>query len=245
MLILDLNLISSIQDVINYTIPGVTQTSDFFNLFIFVIQWSAIVLSALAALVSARKHGLDFYGALVIVFIASNGGGTMRDVLLGRYPIFWIAQPVYALTPIVVVLLTILIGRRAKHGPVAAKIINPVKKVVSHDSPIFITFDTLALGLWAYLGTYFALTMGVAPIIAPIMGIITASFGGILRDLFFARVPHAFMPGQVYTAAALAGAIAYAAIYSSTQSHTLGFIVCFGLTLTLRVIAIKYNLQSH
>ena len=84
------------------------------NLFVFFVQWSAVVLSALAGLYAARKRGMDIYGALVIAFIVPLGGGTLRDLLLGRYPIFWIDEPVYAVTVVVIAIYKPLCRFRGK-----------------------------------------------------------------------------------------------------------------------------------
>ena len=58
------------------------------------MQWSAILLAALAGTYAARKRGMDFFGVLVIAFVSCVGGGTIRDLLLGRFPIFWLETPI-------------------------------------------------------------------------------------------------------------------------------------------------------
>ena len=110
---------------------------------------------------------------------------------------------------------------------------------------MFVIIDSLALGLWAYLGTIYALELGTSPIVAPIMGIITASFGGVLRDVFFARVPQTFMPGQLYASAAAAGAIVYVVLWELGVDNTASFLACFALTFIIRIASVKFNIQSR
>ena len=179
-------------------------------LFQAVVQWSAIVLSAVTGMRAASRQGMDYFGISVIAFISCVGGGTLRDVLLGNYPIFWLSTPVYLVTILAVSLVGLLAMRKAKMAPaLVQQIASPVHWVFQEKSMVYLGIDSLALGMWAYLGVLYALYKGVPPIITPVMGVITASFGGVIRDVFFARVPERFMPGPLYAGAAAIGAIVY------------------------------------
>ncbi len=215
------------------------------TLFIFFVQWSALVFSAAACLYSARKHGMDRYGALMIAFIVSVAGGTIRDILLVRYPIFWISEPIYAFSVLAIFLLSLILGadRLGKHAG-AAKVLRPVKQITNKNSRTFLILDSLALGLWVYLGCYYALLSGTPLIIAPIMGVITACFGGIIRDIFFARVPKLLMPGQLYTVTAAVGGVVYVVFWASGADNTTAFVACFVTTFAIRMISVKYNILS-
>lgn len=238
-------LLQALQRFFYATAPLSLDVSDTLNVLVFFVQWSAIILSALTGLYAARKHGMDFYGGLVIAFIVALGGGTIRDVLLGRYPVFWVALPVYAVTVVLIALLSLLVGREAKRRKAIARVAQPIERITDDRSWVFITIDSLALGLWAYLGTLYALQWGTPAVIAPIMGIITASFGGVLRDVFFARVPQSFMPGQLYVAAAAAGAFVFVILWELGVDSTAGFLACFLLTFGIRVASVRYNIRSR
>jgi len=237
--------LQALQEFIETTAPLSSEVDDALNLLVFFVQWSAIILSALTGLYAARKHGMDFYGALVIGFIVALGGGTIRDVLLGRYPIYWIAEPVYAISVLVIALLSILVGREAKRSQTVARVAHPIEQITDDQSMVFLIIDSLALGLWAYLGTVYALELGTSPVVAPIMGVITASFGGVLRDVFFARVPQTFMPGQLYAAAAAAGSILYVLLQELGVNSTASFLACFLLTFIIRMASVRFNIQSR
>ncbi len=81
--------------------------------------------------------------------------------------------------------------------------------------------------------------------VAPIMGIITASFGGVPRDVFFARIPQTFLPGQLYASAAGAGALVYVFLWSMGFGEVVGFLACFTLAFTIRIASVQLNIQSH
>ena len=81
--------------------------------------------------------------------------------------------------------------------------------------------------------------------VAPIMGVITASFGGVLRDVFFATVPQSFMPGQLYAAAAAAGAIVYVLLWELGVNRTVSFLACFVLTFIIRMASVRYDIRSR
>ena len=239
-------LLQALQAYLNNITPITGDAPQALSLFVFFVQWAAIIMSALAGLYAARKQGMDVYGSLVIGLIVALGGGTVRDLLLGRFPIFWVADPVNVVTVLVVALLSVLIVREAKGGKtVVAKVAQPVERLTYEGSTAFITIDSLALGLWAYLGSVYSLQMGAPPVVAPIMGIVTASFGGVLRDVFFSRVPQTFLPGQLYATAAGAGAVMYTLLWSLGVREIVGFLVCFALTFLLRIASIKFNIQSR
>ena len=89
-----------------------------------------------------------------------------------------------------------------------------------------------------------ALYKDVPPIITPVMGVITASFGGVIRDVLFARVPEQFMSGPIYAGAAAIGAIVYLLFWWAGQGGALGFPACVLTTFSIRMVVIRYNIRS-
>ena len=101
---------------------GVPETIQFFQS---AVQWAAIVLTALAGVAEARRRDLDYFGALVIAFVVSVGGGTLRDVLLSRYPLFWVTSPVYLVTVLIVATIgTFIIAQGEKQVPAIEPLVN-------------------------------------------------------------------------------------------------------------------------
>ena len=233
-----------LEESLKSTAISISPDNEALTVFIFFVQWSALILSALAGLVAARRQGMDKYGALVISFVSAVGGGTLRDVLLGRYPIFWIAEPIYAFTIVFIVVSTFVVGKRAEKSKTAARVIRPLENLDEEESRLYVIVDSLALGLWAYLGTFYALQMGTPLIVAPIMGVITASFGGIIRDVLFARVPQQLLPGHLYVTAAAFGAVFYVILWWFGANNTIAFLGCFISTFLIRIASVKFNIMS-
>ncbi len=225
------------------------EISEYILLFQAVIQWIAIILSASTGVYDARRNGLDYFGALVIAVIVAVGGGTLRDLLLGRYPLFWLQDPIYLISILIVGVIGILLVPISTRRPPGnrlrdSELFCSALSLMYGTSGSFAAVDALALGMWAYLGTYYALIGGIPPIIAPVMGIITASFGGVLRDLFFAKIPEVFRPGQLYALASFAGAGSYVICWQAGVSAPAGFLVCMVITFVVRMVSVRYNITT-
>jgi uncharacterized membrane protein YeiH len=221
-------------------------TPDTIQIFQSIVQWSAIVLTALAGVAEARRRELDFFGTLVIAFVVSFGGGTVRDLLLARYPLFWVTSPVYLITVVLVTIIGMLILSRGEHAGMLQPILNPVQQAMRSDQipGWVIVVDALGLGLWAYLGTAYALQAGASGFVAPVFGVITASFGGILRDVLFAQTPSIFKRSQLYATSAAIGSILYVILFSLGAGVTIGFILCVGVSFLVRVASVRFNILS-
>jgi uncharacterized membrane protein YeiH len=210
------------------------------------VQWAAIVLTALAGVSEARRRELDFFGTLVIAFVVSVGGGTVRDLFLARYPLFWVTSPLYLITVVLVAIIGMLILSRGEHAGLLRPLLNPVQQAMRSDQvPSWvIVVDAMGLGLWAYLGTAYALQAGASGIVAPVFGVITASFGGILRDVLFAQTPSIFKRSQLYATSAAIGSVLYVVLFSLGASVTIGFILCVGVTFLVRMASVRFNILS-
>jgi uncharacterized membrane protein YeiH len=222
----------------------VPETLSFFQS---TVQWTAIILGALAGVYEARRRDLDFFGSLVIAFVVSVGGGTLRDMMLARFPLFWVVSPVYLVTVLIVVIVgTLIITQGEKASPLLQPIVKPMQHAMRSDRmPMWvIVVDALGLGLWAYLGAAFALQAGASWIVAPVFGVMTASFGGVIRDVFFAQVPSIFKRGQLYATCAAVGSIFYVVLNFLGVDTTINFIACVAVTFTMRMVVVRYNIVS-
>lgn len=225
------------------------EITEFLLIFQTVIQWIAIILSASTGVYDARRHGLDYFGALVIAVIVAVGGGTIRDLLLGRYPLFWLQDPIYLISILIVGIFGILlIPVSTDQKPLIPTkkygLLDPLVRLMFGTSGSFALIDSFALGMWAYLGTLYALTSNIPPLIAPVMGIITASFGGVLRDILFAKIPELFRPSQFYALASCAGASAYVLCWYFALPYPTGFLACIVITVVVRMTSVRFNITS-
>lgn len=183
----------------------------------------------------------------MIAFVVSVGGGTLRDLLLARYPLFWVTSPVYLVTALVGAGVgMLLIARGEKQVPVIEPLVNPMRHAMRSDQmPLWVVVvDALGLGLWAYLGTAFAFQSGASLIVAPVFGVMTASFGGVLRDVFFAQAPSIFKRGQLYSTSAAIGSIVYVVLFAFGVNTSVSFVLCVGVTFLVRMASVRYNILS-
>lgn len=189
--------------------------ADLFGTFFFAIS------GALA--VKDSEH--DWFGASFTGFITAIGGGSLRDILLGSYPLVWIGDINF--------LYAILLGI------VAAKIFFPLLERLRRT---LLLFDTLGISLFTILGTEKALSLGVRPEIAAIMGMFSAVMGGVIRDTLTNETPIIFRK-EVYATACLAGAVCYLLLGYFQVDRELNVLLSAGVIISLRLLAVRFNLS--
>jgi uncharacterized membrane protein YeiH len=181
-------------------------------------------LSISGSLAANRKSKPDLFGVTIIGFVTSLGGGSLRDVLLGSYPLVWVKDVNF----IYAVLL----------GVVLANIFyNPLIKL----RRTFFLFDTIGIAMFTILGTRKALLFDVNPIIAAIMGMLSAVMGGVLRDVLTNEIPILFRK-EIYATACLAGATIYLLLLYFNVDITASMLIAISVILIIRIWAIKYNI---
>ncbi|MBF0596811.1 trimeric intracellular cation channel family protein [Faecalibacter rhinopitheci] len=177
------------------------------------------------ALAADEKSGKDWFGVTFTAFITSLGGGTIRDVLLGAYPIMWI-KDVNLLYAVLagIILAAIFYGFFLK-----------LRKT-------FMLFDTLGIALFTIVGVEKALGLGVSPVVAIIMGMFTAIMGGVIRDMMINELPIVFRK-EIYATACLAGAVLYVVLEQLGISRTPNFFISGTMIVTIRLLALRFNLS--
>lgn len=145
---------------------------------------------ALSGLIEAARKKLDLVGMAMVSGLAAFGGGTLRDILLDRRPFFWVENEVWVWI-LLAICLAALLFMRARH-------LEPTARAMQWP-------DAIGLGAFTAGGTQLALTAGVPAIIAVIMGVLTAVFGGVLRDIVVNEIPKAFSDHIPYSVIAFAG----------------------------------------
>jgi uncharacterized membrane protein YeiH len=154
------------------------------------IEVAGTLAFALSGIVEAARKKLDAVGVCVVAGVAAFGGGTLRDVLLDRRPLFWIEQSWYVWCLLILCIAAMLLMRAKHFRPTQTSMQWP---------------DALGLGLFAASGTQIALGMNMPALIAVLMGVITATFGGVLRDIVCNEIPTAFHDHHPYAVCAFAG----------------------------------------
>jgi len=194
-----------------------------------VIEISAILVFAYSGMMQARKSGFDYIGVLTIALVTALGGGTLRDVLLGNHPLYWVAHWEFL---IYVLLLS----------PIALLLLR-LKKDFSSGRALML-IDALGLGLFTASGTEIALEMKTSILPAAFIGVITATCGGVLRDVLCNEKPQLFQPTEpLYATCAFAGAWVYILMLALGLMPTIALLICIVVTFLFRTLAIVFNLR--
>lgn len=158
------------------------------------LEWVGVAVFALSGALTAARRGMDPVGFAFLATVAGVGGGTLRDLLLGR-PVFWIVDPVDPAICVVLGLAAFVVGMR----------IAPARKGFRR---ALVWADAGGLAIFAVSGAQKALAAGAHPLTAVVLGALTATFGGILRDIL-AGEPPLVLHREIYVTAAALGAAAY------------------------------------
>ena len=192
---------------------------------ILLLDWFGVcVFAVTGALVASRKE-MDVVGFALLGSVTGIGGGTVRDVLLGVEPVFWVEQPSYLVTCIVVSTAMFFVA----HIP-------------SSRERLLLWFDAVGLSLFSVTGTVSALSAGAGPVIAIAMGVATATFGGIIRDILGGESP-VILKQEIYITAALLGAAVLVGLRWLNVSADLSAGLAFLAAFSLRAAALHWNLS--
>ncbi len=173
-------------------------------------------------LAAARRF--DWFGAYVVGVVTAIGGGTVRDVLL-NIPPFWMEQPSYLFISLLALIFTISFR----------------KYVVRLNNTVFL-FDTIGIGLFTVVGVAKTFDCGYAWWLAIVMGTVTGSFGGMIRDILINQTPLIFRKDIYATACLLGGAVYVGLLFTTVPIGIVQFIAAF-IVIAVRFIAVKYHIS--
>lgn len=193
---------------------------------LYVLQLLGVgVFAASGALAAGRKR-MDVLGVIVIAIVTAIGGGTIRDLLLDRHPVFWIDEPSYLVVSVLGAVVTIVYVR--------------VRRPPRNSLAIA---DAMGLALFTILGAQIAQREMVDPIVAGLMGTVTGVAGGVIRDVLSAEVPLIFRKGELYATAAIAGAALYLILEGVGVQRQLAATIGMTAIAALRLAAILWGLH--
>lgn len=192
---------------------------------IYLLGMFGVAVFAVSGALTAGRKSLDLFGVIVIAVITAIGGGTIRDVLLDKRPIFWIADPTYLLVAVGAASLTIVYTW--VHRPPRSSLL---------------VADAFGLALFTIVGAQMAAAAGVQSLIVVLMGTITGVAGGILRDVLCAEVP-LILRREIYATAAIAGAALYVALEEIGVGGALLSLLPIAVVFVLRLTAIYLDLH--
>lgn len=192
---------------------------------LYVLDLIGVGVFAVSGAIAAGRKSLDILGVLVIAVVTAIGGGTLRDLLLDRHPIFWIADTTY---------LTV-IAISAGMAVVYIRLHRPPGKSL-------LIADAFGLAVFTIIGAQAAEAVDLPPMLVVLMGTMTGVVGGILRDVLCAEVP-LILRRDIYATAAIVGALCYYFVQEAELGQEIAVYVGMAVVLLLRLLAIFRGLR--
>jgi uncharacterized membrane protein YeiH len=203
---------------------------------IYLVSLSGTAIFGITGALAAIEHRMDLFGVLAIAFIVGNGGGTIRSMILNVSP-FWLQDPNFIFASIIPASVLFFLLFIKRESTKRKKFSREMIKVINH--ALLIT-DALGLGFFSIVGTQIALSNGTSHLAAIIIGMISATGGGVIRDILCNQVP-LILRHEVYATPALLGGALYIWL-TNHLSHTLNIVVVIVVVIvavaTVRLLAV-------
>ena len=191
-----------------------------------LLEHFGIAVAAVTGVLAARGKKIDLFGVLVLALVTAFGGGTVRDLLVGDLPVFWLKNHSYLLNAVLTALVVFFVARRWPFSGQALQVA-----------------DAFALALFTMVGVRKGLHMNFHPGSAVLLGVVTGVAGGILRDVLIGEVPMVFRSViRLYATAALAGATLFVVLSHNGLSEDHASQVGLLMVLLLRLAGIRWRL---
>lgn len=192
--------------------------------FLTLLDYASVLVFALTGALVASRAQLDIVGFAFVACLTAVGGGTVRDLLLNRDPVFWVGDPNHILL-----------------AASAAVAVFFTAHLVESRMRWVIWLDSFALAIAVSAGTGAAITLGKEPVIVVLMGMATGSLGGLMRDVVCNEVPLVLKQGELYITCAMAGAIIAVLAISAGLELRFALLACAGVCWTLRAGSILFG----
>lgn len=182
-----------------------------------------ITAEAMTGALAAGKRHMDWFGVMLVASATAIGGGTVRDILLGHYPLGWVAHPQYLVITCIAGILTTYFARW-----------------VVRFQKVFVLLDAIGLIVFSIIGCQIAITMELSAIICVVAAVVTGVFGGLLRDLITRRTPMVLHKELYASVSLFAGVMYYAMTYWGIHADVTT-IVTLVAGFCLRMAAVRYE----
>ena len=194
----------------------------------YLVETLATVAFALSGVIEAARRRMDAVGVCVVAGLAAFGGGTLRDVLLDRRPFFWVAHA-ELLWLVLILAIAAMVFLRGRH-------FEPTERAMQWP-------DAVGLGLFAASGTQIGLSADVPALVAVLMGMVTAVFGGVLRDIVCNDVPKVFSDHRPYALCAFCGGWVLVATHAMGVTQWIGLLFAALVASLSRMVAMQRDWQ--
>lgn len=200
-----------------------------FDLTLAVLDYAGVLVFAISGALAAARKRMDIVGMFVLALVTATGGGTLRSVLIGDFPVPFLRSPWPLAIALAATLATFVSARR-------------VEETMSR--PIRF-FDALGLGVYMSVGMGVALNLGQPWWAALFLGCVTAVFGGVLRDVLRQEVPFIFQPAELYATAAFVGGIALLIAHHFGATRPWAMVIGAAVTIAVRMFAMYFHWRTR
>ncbi|MRI00339.1 trimeric intracellular cation channel family protein [Kriegella sp. EG-1] len=193
-------------------------------MFYFAIDILGTIAFAISGVLVAMDKKLDLFGVFIIAFVTAVGGGTLRDMLIGNTPVAWMQNTTYVFVIIGTVAFTIVFRNYLKY----------------FTKSLFL-FDTIGIGLYTLVGIEKGLSIGLNPLVCIALGTMTASFGGVIRDILCNEIPVVFRK-EIYATACILGGSSYFLLKELPINNTYAYIAAIIIVIVIRILAVVFKI---
>jgi uncharacterized membrane protein YeiH len=190
------------------------------------IELLAVISSGTFGVLLARRKGMDFVGVFSVACMTAFGGGTLRDLFLGRHPLFWVQHDHY---PVIIFALALAMSL--------------IRKVPQFMEKALYLPDALGLGLFSVVGAGYALEAGTSWFLAALLGTITGTFGGVIGDIACNEVPSLFRTSPLYATCSFLGCWAYLFMQDVVADEVIPLAVGISVIVLMRLAALRWNIR--
>ena len=188
-----------------------------------ILDTIGTLVFAISGALTAMYKKLDLFGVYCIAFVTALGGGTIRDVMIGRTPVGWMLDIDYVFIITLGFLLSLIFNRYLERLRIS-----------------MLLFDTIGLGVFTLIGLEKGIEYGLSPVICVILGTLTATFGGVIRDILCNEIPVLFRK-EIYATLCIAGGVLFFLLQEFGIPKEIISASVAVFIITLRLVAYKYN----
>jgi uncharacterized membrane protein YeiH len=194
--------------------------------FLDFLAYAGIFIFAITGAFKARTYKMDIFGAAVLAFVTAYGGGTLRDLLIGVKPVSWINDNIALLLVLASIVITFLFQLNYRQ----------------FKRTIFFT-DAIGIGLFTVTGIEKSLAFGLNDTYAIVMGVITATFGGLIADILCNAVPNLLKRSELYATACAIGGVIYVLLKKIPLEYHVNLSICIIIIVGIRIYSKRKKLS--
>lgn len=188
-----------------------------------ILDVIGVFVFTISGVLSGLNKKLDAFGVFIIAFVTALGGGTLRDILIGKTPVGWMEDLTYLYIIVLAYFITIFFKRHLEKLRIS----------------LFL-FDSIGLGVFTIIGIEKGIEFGLHPIISIALGTITASFGGVIRDILCNEIPVIFRK-EIYATVCILGGILFFLLQKINLNHDILYVITSLFMISFRLLAVKYK----